>query len=221
MSQAALASRWSSLCSVHPASGRRCVLFLCLALFAAGCSDDSATPAQDGSDEHSERAVSDSNPDNRLDPATGNAGATVERITLETAGPDELRAAIDERRGRVVMVDFWATWCTSCVELFPHTVELHEQLADRGLAVITVSLDDTDARDQVLAFLRRHNATTLNLISPHGAGTKSMDAFELPGPLPQLKFYDRQGQSVGSMPRPGTSLEAEQIDRTIEELLAR
>jgi hypothetical protein len=46
-----------------------------------------------------------------------------------------------------------------------------------------------------------------------------MEAFELPGPLPQVKLYNRQGELVGSMPRPGTALEAEQIDRAVEELL--
>lgn len=46
-------------------------------------------------------------------------------------------------RGKVVLLDFWATWCDPCREETPHFVELQRAYGDRGLQVIGVSMDDT------------------------------------------------------------------------------
>ena len=45
-------------------------------------------------------------------------------------------------RGKVVILDFWATWCIPCRVEIPHFVELQKQYRDKGLAVIGVSLDE-------------------------------------------------------------------------------
>lgn len=46
-------------------------------------------------------------------------------------------------RGKVVLLDFWATWCVPCREETPHFVELQQKYGDRGLQVIGVSMDDS------------------------------------------------------------------------------
>ena len=52
-------------------------------------------------------------------------------------------------RGKVVLVDFWATWCLPCMAQLPHTVELADRFRDRGLTVATVSLDEPENIEQV------------------------------------------------------------------------
>ena len=45
-------------------------------------------------------------------------------------------------RGKVVLLDFWATWCDPCREEIPHFVELQKQYGNQGLQIIGVSMDD-------------------------------------------------------------------------------
>jgi cytochrome c biogenesis protein CcmG/thiol:disulfide interchange protein DsbE len=46
-----------------------------------------------------------------------------------------------DHRGKVVLVDFWATWCPPCRKTIPHMIELKNELGERGLEVVGISLD--------------------------------------------------------------------------------
>ncbi len=140
-------------------------------------------------------------------------------VTLRTIGEDELAEAIAGHRGKVVLVDFWATWCLSCTELFPHTVALHDRFADDGLVVLSVSFDDPESQSAVLGFLKKHGATFDNFISRYGAGVESAERFGLPGGLPQVVLFDRQGERAAVFPEPRSPVSPAAIDRAVEELL--
>lgn len=49
---------------------------------------------------------------------------------------------LSESRGKVVLIDFWATWCAACVEALPEMVELHEKFRGRDFLILAVSMDE-------------------------------------------------------------------------------
>lgn len=75
-------------------------------------------------------------------------------------------ALLSEYRGRVVYVDFWASWCTPCRQSFPWMNEIHARYADQGLLVVAVNLDESRAAAQ--RFLRRVPADFAIVYNPEG-----------------------------------------------------
>jgi cytochrome c biogenesis protein CcmG/thiol:disulfide interchange protein DsbE len=57
--------------------------------------------------------------------------------------PDGQQLTLSSYRGKVVLLDFWATWCVPCREEIPHFVELQDKYRDHGLQIIGVSMDDS------------------------------------------------------------------------------
>jgi thiol-disulfide isomerase/thioredoxin len=150
------------------------------------------------------------------------AATDVALQVVDRAGYD---AALERLRGKVVLVDFWATWCPPCVEQLPHTLELGRRLANRGLAIVTVSCDEPAEAPRVTEFLRGKDAAgATNLISQFGGSPQTMDEFEIEsGAVPFYKLYDRTGrlrQTFGINPAAKTQFKPADIDAALETLLA-
>ncbi len=62
-------------------------------------------------------------------------------FTLPQLDGQELR--LSSYRGKVVLLDFWASWCEPCRVETPHLIELQQKYGDRGLQIIGVSMDDS------------------------------------------------------------------------------
>jgi thiol-disulfide isomerase/thioredoxin len=145
-------------------------------------------------------------------------------VAVRLADEKDLATAIQAHRGQVVLVDFWATWCEPCTELFPHTVELQREYGGQGLAVITVSLDDTEQEDQdkVLKFLKDNRATSENLHSRFGGSDEAIQRFKIPEAIPHLRLYDRSGKLRRAFPEYKNGKPqpiGQNVTRAIKELL--
>lgn len=60
--------------------------------------------------------------------------------------------SLDQYKGKVLLLDFWATWCGPCVEEIPNVVAAYTKYHDKGFEVVGISLDQADSKEKVLKF---------------------------------------------------------------------
>ena len=97
---------------------------------------------------------------------------------------------LSEFRGKVVILDFWATWCIPCRVEIPRFVELQKQYADKGPVVIGVSLDE-QGPEVVKKFVKQFGVNYPVVIG----NEKIADAYGIEG-LPTTFVIDRHGRIV-------------------------
>ena len=72
--------------------------------------------------------------------------------------PEGRAHSLSDYRGRMVLLDFWGTWCVPCLKTMPGIQSLHEKFKDRGVVVLGVTLGGDEAGDPV-AFMKRYGFT--------------------------------------------------------------
>lgn len=112
-------------------------------------------------------------------------------VRLEVVKFRQWKEALQKYRGKVVVVDVWASWCLPCKQGFPHLVELHKKYAKDGLLCMSVSLDDTEKRDIALAFLKSKQATFPNYLLDEGE--KGWDKLDIKS-IPAVFVFGRDGK---------------------------
>lgn len=97
-------------------------------------------------------------------------------------------------QGKVVLVDFWATWCAGCRQTIPALARLQEKFGPQGLSVVGISLDK-GSKSKVAKFARKLKVNYLVLLDSEDTLSKT---FGFEG-LPSLYLFDRQGKLLKSM----------------------
>jgi len=107
------------------------------------------------------------------------AGKPAPAFSLPAAGGANVSLA--SLKGRVVYVDFWASWCAPCKQSFPWMNEMHARYASRGLQVVAVNVDPR--REAAQEFLARLPAQFLVAFDPAGALARAVDVKAMPTSL--------------------------------------
>ena len=141
--------------------------------------------------------------------AAGLAGAQSKLTPVTEASFLKLVAA---HKGRIVLVDFWATWCVPCRAEMPQLVKLSERLRARGLDFITVSADEP-ANEPAAYKLLMQDAVAAPFYVKHASDDdKFYDLVDAKwaGVMPGIFIYDRSGKRVRSFygETPVTDVEA-------------
>jgi thiol-disulfide isomerase/thioredoxin len=81
-------------------------------------------------------------------------------------------------KGKVVLLDFWATWCPPCIKSMPFFNALHNELGKDGFEVVAINLDED--HDTVSAFLAEHKVNYPIAFDPQGECPKTYDVKAMP-----------------------------------------
>ena len=142
--------------------------------------------------------------------------STSEDVSLSPAPPLSLpdlqgrTVSLSEFKGKVVLLDFWATWCDPCIEELPDLKRLHATYKDRGFTMVGVSLDVLGAK-AVRPFVSENKVPYPVLLS----GGEPPEGYRLPG-LPTAFLIDREGRIARRYIGPKLY---EEVARDVEELL--
>ena len=96
---------------------------------------------------------------------------------------------LKELRGKVVLVNFWATWCPPCRKEMPDLETLYQQFKDQGLVILAISDEDAG---KVRPFIAQHKVTYPILLDPG----RKVNNFSRSKEFPRAFVYDRDGKLV-------------------------
>jgi thiol-disulfide isomerase/thioredoxin len=103
------------------------------------------------------------------------------------------RVHLRDYQGKIVVLNFWATWCGPCREEMPRLVDAEKEYGPRGVVFVAASLDDDKSQTKIPDFLRDHQ-----IAFPiwTGASGDDLDRLEMGPAVPATAFIDQEGRIV-------------------------
>lgn len=115
---------------------------------------------------------------------------------FELQDPAGKQLSLKELRGKVVFLNFWATWCQPCIEEMPAMEKLHRELEKDGLVILAINFQESPER--VKAFLAEHKLTFTALLDRDGKISELYQAWALPVSVIINKRGDIAARAMGS-----------------------
>lgn len=196
--------------------------FLCLAVAGmllplAGCADESAAPPETPKTEEGD-GLGEATPGGVPDWYLGDAttwpaqkpliGQPIPTLELsDWIGPEQTR---EEMSGKVVVIDFWATWCGPCLAAIPHNNELYNKYKDKGVVLFGVC--GSDSGQDLMAETAKENGIEYPIAKD--ATLKSAEAWNVMF-WPTYAVVDQSGTVVA------VGVNHNYLDEIIEDTLAK
>ncbi len=119
---------------------------------------------------------------------------------LKPVGEATYPKMVAASKGKVVLVNFWATYCVPCRKEMPALVAMQQRLAAKGFLLVTVSADEPEQEKDAAAFLDKMKAPAPVYIKRAKDDDKFINSLDpkWSGALPASFLYDRQGRKVKS-----------------------
>jgi thiol-disulfide isomerase/thioredoxin len=141
-------------------------------------------------------------------PVGQNEDSETPAVQLQTMDWESVLALVSKSKGKVVVVDLWATYCPPCMAEFPNLVQLQKRHPDE-VTCISVSadyegLEDRSVesyRDRVMKFLQKQQAVCTNVLLSTDTETLFREKIQQQS-LPTVFVYDQQGRLAGQFPDP-------------------
>lgn len=120
---------------------------------------------------------------------------------------------LDDYLGKVIIVNFWATWCTPCVKEMPSFENLYRRFRSKGLTILAVSLDKSSS-SKVQEFADKYKLSFPVLLDTDGVAEKLYPSFT----IPFTYVVDKQGRVVARVDG-GKNWESLETFEAVEHLL--
>jgi thiol-disulfide isomerase/thioredoxin len=107
---------------------------------------------------------------------------------------------VNSHKGKVVVYDFWATWCAPCRAELPQLVKLEARLHSQGVEVITISADEPEQKAAAGKFIQKYGVQGPAYLKKADDDDHFINAIDpkWSGALPALFLYDKSGHKVRS-----------------------
>jgi thiol-disulfide isomerase/thioredoxin len=125
--------------------------------------------------------------------------------SIATVTASDIEALVSSNEGKVVVVNFWATWCPPCLREFPDIVEVYDRYHSEGLEVMAVSMNEADEVADIEEFLQKFEPP----FTIYRAATVDETFYEgvVPswfGEMPMTLIFDTTGKPVHIHKKPLT-----------------
>lgn len=146
-------------------------------------------------------------------PPPGLAGAADALWRTTLPDPDGAMQAVSQWKGRVLVINFWGTWCPPCIEEIPHFIRLQERYREQGVVFVGIAIDRVEP---VQRFIRQFGVNYPVLIGDLGTFALARAAGNRIDALPYTVVLDRGGAVVST--RSGIYREAD-LDAVLRGLI--
>jgi thiol-disulfide isomerase/thioredoxin len=152
--------------------------------------------------------------------ATTPRESTEDKIELQVLGTKAVLSQIAAQRGKIVVVDSWATWCVPCKQEFPKLVQLYRAHAKEGVVCMSVSLDQVEQRDDALTFLQAKGATFPNFLIDEK--NTWQDQWNIKA-IPMVLVFGRDGKLARKFDRddPDNQFTYPDVEKFVQGLIAK
>jgi thiol-disulfide isomerase/thioredoxin len=146
----------------------------------------------------------------KIDPNAATAKFQTEPLDLKFTALNGAEIDLAKMRGKVVLIDFWATWCGPCVQEVPNVVEAYEELHPKGFEIIGISLDENKA--ELEAFIKEKGMAWPQYFDGKGWRNEISSRFGIQS-IPAMWLVDKKGMLVDTKAR-------KELEGKVEKLLA-
>lgn len=150
-----------------------------------------------------------------LVPSSAFAGEKATDFTLKSLAGDNV--SLSDYKGKVVLVNFWATWCAPCLKEMPKLNEMQAELGDKGLQVISISADDPKDLAKVKITTKRMKYTPVVLLDTEA---KALSTYNPNKDMPYTFIVSPDGE-IAHTKKGFTEGDETKLKQWVEELLPK
>jgi thiol-disulfide isomerase/thioredoxin len=131
-------------------------------------------------------------------------------LDIQFTAVDGRKVSLAELKGKVVLIDFWATWCGPCVAELPNVIKAHESLNAKGFEIIGISFDNN--KEALTKFVEQKKMPWPQYFDGKGWGNKYGQEYGING-IPAMWLVNKQGALADMDARDG-------LEEKVKKLLA-